>query len=443
MRIKANSSFIFLEDTIVKYPFWLKKTLAEAGLGNWIPGAANLFNSPSTILGSCSDTILQGDFQSFVTSENYQTTPSPDYLDLSSDHIQGLGMPVQVLPRILPFKDYSPPEGFSETRDAVSNYLDLEYGVPFNPSKEVLITNGIAHAIQTALETFVNPGENVLLPDPCPIGHEQLVRNHGANPIWMTLRHENGRLHFSETELKRQMRKSRVTILSNPSIPTGGVFHEEDFLRIGTSALKNNCLLIWDHSLMGLQLDGSPFHPGNLNETRNLSLNAGSLSISHGISAANVGWLSGNENLIAPCKLLLKMRNTSPSILSQHILVDAIEKAQSNEWYEFLHRLGENRKHNFQKLAGMGFDPFWPAGGPYIWIPIWRKEISSAHFCEELELKYKVLIKPGTFFGPSGAGYARVSFGVDEGRSIEALRRMELYLENKPLMKPEQIRLAA
>jgi len=53
------------------------------------------------------------------------------------------------------------------------------------------------------------------------------------------------------------------------------------------------------------------------------------------------------------------------------------------------------------------------------------------------------LIKPGTFFGPSGAGYARVSFGVDEGRSIEALRRMELYLENKPLMKPEQIRLAA
>jgi aspartate/methionine/tyrosine aminotransferase len=60
-----------------------------------------------------------------------------------------------------------------------------------------------------------------------------------------------------------------------------------------------------------------------------------------------------------------------------------------------------------------------------------------------LELNYKVLIKPGTLFGPSGAGYARVSFGVDEGRSIEALRRMELYMDNKPLMKTEKIRLAA
>ncbi|MDX7603778.1 hypothetical protein, partial [Citrobacter freundii] len=62
----------------MKYPFWLKKTLAEAGLGNWIPGAANLFNSPNNILGSCSDSILQCDFQSFANSENYQTTPSPD-----------------------------------------------------------------------------------------------------------------------------------------------------------------------------------------------------------------------------------------------------------------------------------------------------------------------------------------------------------------------------
>jgi len=432
-----------LEDTTVKYPFWLKKTLAEAGLGNWIPGAKNLFSAPNNILASCSDTILQGDFESFANADTFITTPSPDYLDLSCDHIEGLGIPVQVLPRTLVLKELSPQEGFSETRDAVSNYLDLEYGVPFNPVNEVLITNGINHAIQTALETFVNPGDNVLLPDPCPANHEQLVRNHGSNPIWITLRHEDGRLHFSETELNRQMRKSRVAILSNPSIPTGGVFNEEDFLRIGDCASKNNCLLIWDHSLMGLQLDGSPFHPGNSNETRKLSLNAGSLSISHGISAANVGWLTGNENLIAPCKLLLKMRNASTSVLSQQILVDSIQKAQSNEWYEFLHRLTENRKHNFQKLAGMGLDPFWPAGGPYIWIPIWRKEINSVHFCQELELNYKVLIKPGTLFGPSGAGYARVSFGVDEGRSIEALRRMELYMDNKPLMKIEKIRLAA
>lgn len=427
----------------MKYPFWLKKTLAEAGLGNWIPGAKNLFASPNNILGSCSDKILHGDFQSLANSEDFQNAPSPDYLDLSCDNIQGLGMPVQVLPRTLPVKDLSPQEGFSETRESVSNYLDLEYGVPFNPANEVLITNGITHAIQTVLETFVNPGESVLLPDPCPTVHEQLVRNHGANPIWITLRQEDGRLHFSESELKSQMRKSRVVILSNPSIPTGGVFQEEAFLRIGTFALKNNCMLIWDQSLMGLQLDGSPFHPGNSNETRELSLNAGSLSISHGISAANVGWLTGNESLIAPCKLLLKMRNSCASVLSQQILVDAINKAQSNEWHEFRNRLQENRNYNFQKLAGMGFDPFWPAGGPYIWIPIWRKEINSADFCQEMELNYKVLIKPGTFFGPSGAGYARISFGVDEGRSIEALRRMELYLENKPLTKTEPIRLAA
>ena len=292
-----------MEDITVKYPFWLKKTLAEAGLGNWIPGATNLFSAPNNILASCSDTILQGDFESFANADTFINTPSPDYLDLSCDHIEGLGIPVQVLPRTLVLKELSPQEGFSETRDAVSNYLDLEYGVPFNPVNEVLITNGINHAIQTALETFVNPGDNVLLPDPCPANHEQLIRNHGSNPIWITLRHEDGRLHFSETELNRQMRKSRVAILSNPSIPTGGVFNEEDFLRIGDCASKNNCLLIWDHSLMGLQLDGSPFHPGNSNETRKLSLNAGSLSISHGISAANVGWLTGNENLIAPCKL--------------------------------------------------------------------------------------------------------------------------------------------
>ena len=428
----------------MKYPFWLKKMLAESGLGKWIPGASNLFVSPNDILGACSDTILHGDFESLVNPSLTPAPPSPDFLDLSSDFIQGLGMPVHVLPRTLAVKDFSPPGGLSETREAVSNYLEHEYGAFFDPTSELLITNGINHGIKTVLDSFVNPGENVLLPDPCPPDHELLVRNHGANPIWITLRQEDGKLLLSELELKKRLRSSRVAIFSCPSNPTGGVFEQETFKKIGSYALKNNCILLWDNSLLGLQLDGTPIHPGNLDEIRKVSLSTGSLSISHGISAANVGWLTGNENLIAPCKLLSRMRNENISLIGQQILIDSFNKPESKEWQMFINRLKESRNHHFQKLSNLGLDPYWPAGGLFIWIPVWRKEISSTDFCKQLEQKYKLLIKPGIYNGPSGEGYARVSFGVDEGRSNEALRRLELYLENKPLVVNNEIsKLAA
>ncbi len=418
------------------YPYWLKKMLAEAGLGNWIPGAANLFPCPSTTLATCSDRILQTNFESIAFGNASQVPPSLDYLDLSSDQIQGMGMPVQTLPRSLSNQSYSPIEGLNETREAVSNYLDVEYAARFDVKKELLITQGSRHAIQIALEAFVNPGDKVLLPDPCPPHHEQLVRNHGAIPIWITLRQEDGKHIYSERELQRQMRSSRATLLSSPANPTGGIFDQEDFQKLGCAAVKNKCLIIWDTSLLGLQLDGKLIHPGSFEETRKISLCAGSLSLSHGIAAARIGWLGGAENLIAPCRVLLKMQGGSPSIISQQILTETMRNSESEERHKFLGRLQKNRDQCYNSMASMGFDPLWPAGGPYLWIPIWRRDIDTSLFTKELEFNYKLLIKQGNTFGHSGIGYARITFGVDEGRLDEALRRLTLFIEKKPLVAP-------
>lgn len=412
------------------FPFWLKKMLVDAGLGHWLPGSENISSSAHTI-AQCSNRVLTAPFSCLNNMEESDTPPAPDFLNLAGGYLQGFSPPGASLPRSLPEAVCQLPEGSPGLREELSRYMASENQAVYSSEKEIAVTNGATQAIQLALDSLVNPGEQVMLPDPCPALHEHLVRCHGARPIWLQTRQEEGNLCFSLKEFSSQLKKCRMALFANPGNPCGGVIRTPRLQEMTSLARKANAIILWDCTLHELQFDGPPVHPGSLEDCRNYSLIANSLSVSHGLSPTRVGWLTGPEFLLSPCKALLKIQRNGASELGQRILLDHLHSWSRADWNRTLERLDQNRHQAYQRLCGMGLDPFWPAGGIWFWLPVWRRQ-SAEDFCQQLSQGYQVLLRPGEGFGPSGPGYVRLSFGVEEGRLDEALRRMELYLENKP-----------
>lgn len=423
------------------YPFWLKKMLVEAGLGNWLHDVQKQIPFASQILPLCTDRFLQGPLEKLDQLSKVTPEYGPEYLDLSRDHLLGLRWPTRTLVRgATPCEPLT--HGEEVVRENISTFLHSEFGCDMDPENEVLVTAGPQQALQIILDTYVNTNEGVMLTDPCPKYHQHLATFHGSNTHWLSLRQEEGRLRFSDLEMKRLMRKCKLAVFSLPSNPMGGFFNEDDLATIAFLASRNRCLVFWDTSLMTLQLDNYCTHPGALPNLMEQSLIGGCMGPAHGPLSSQAGWLCAPNRLLSPCKTLMEMQLRVTGAHEQTALLESLKSFRSQEQQLLLQRLRQNRSHAYSRLCSMGLEPYWPLGGSHFWIPVWQKMLSGTGFCDLLASNSQVLVKPGDMFGPCGQAYVRVSFGVDEGKLDEAMRRMALVLENAPVTPPLN-RLAA
>jgi aspartate/methionine/tyrosine aminotransferase len=425
----------------VTYPFWLKKLLVESGLGNWIPGAQTQIPDACHILPLCTDKFLQGPLDRLSEFDDPCRQVGHEFLDLSREHVMGLGSAVKSPIAVQTTRD---PLTTGETviREKVSEFLGTYIEHQWDPETEILITAGPQQALQIILDTFINPGEKVLLTDPCPRHHHHLAAFHGAQIQWLSLRQEEGRLKFSEREMKYLMQKSKLAIFSLPSNPMGGCFHEDDLATISVLASKNRCLLFWDTSLMTLSMGEKIHHPDALRQMREQSLFGGCMGPAFGPMASQAGWLCASSRILSPCKTLVQMQMRIPGLQEQFALAEAIKSCNTTEHSNLLQRLRQNRSHAYQRLSAMGFEPYWPQAGCHFWIPVWQKLVCSSDMTNQFATRSQVLVSRGDLNGPSGNAYIRVSYGVDESRLDEALRRMAIQMNGESQL-PAASKLAA
>jgi aspartate/methionine/tyrosine aminotransferase len=401
----------------------LTKLLIRTGLARWLPPVRRLGHGAAGFLHYYSDRVLAAPHAALAGTAPFLQIGDPDGIDLA------LGSPrCDLVPSAstwLPAdrRGPPPPGGLPELREAVADRLAAEQRLRVDPTQEVLVTAGAAGALAVVLDTFVNPGDRVVLFDPTALLYPLMVRQRRARIRWVPTEMQAGRIRFPFDRLARALHRARLLLLACPASPTGGVFTAEDLEQVAWWAERHDVLLFSDKAFARYQYEGEPSSLGALPTAQKRTLTAGTASKDYGLASARVGWLAGHRHLIGACALTAALEGQLVPTLCQQLACTALRQDRQT-FAPLLTELAARRRYVFDRLQALGMRPSWPAGAFFFWVGVGHLGLSGAAFAERLRREKKVLVWPGHFFGPSGTAHVRLSYLTDEGRLREGLARL-------------------
>jgi aspartate/methionine/tyrosine aminotransferase len=412
----------------VAYPLLVTKLLVRLGLAPHFPRARRLLDGPATALRYCSDRLLVAPLEELAPLAAALESAAADTIDLTQGTPRFDLLPSGTSKLPADRRGWPPVAGLPELRQAIASKLLTDNNLAVAPDDEILVTAGVLGAMHTALDAFVNAGDRVVLMDPGSPIYPLALRTRRAKIRWLTTWIEEGRTRFRLDQLARSLRGAKMLVLNSPANPTGGVIAPEDLEQIAWWADKYDVLLFSDEVFERFQHDGEQVSPGTLPKARARTLTAGSVSKGHALAAARVGWLAGPRTLIRPCLATVALRSPFVPTLSQQVALVALRTDVAA--FEAIRETFDSRRHYVsERLRAIGLNPGWPAGGFFFWVPVWEMGRSGRSFAEALLREKKVLVTPGDLFGPSGAGYVRLSYAADDGRVHEGLDRLAEFIE--------------
>jgi aspartate/methionine/tyrosine aminotransferase len=414
----------------VTHPLILLKLLIHSGLSPLLPGLQRRLGGGAEYLRYYSNRLLSSPAWELECAVNALQPPGPDVLDLTAGSPQFDLLPSAGTKLPADRRGWPPFPGLPELRSAVSERLRAHQGLAFNPNTEVLITSGVHGAVATVMDAFVNRGDRVVLLDPTSPLYVLAARTRRARVCWLPTWVEEGRTRFRLDQLARALRGARLFMLSSPANPTGGVIATEDLEQIAWWADRHDVLILSDEIFERYQYESPSPAIGTLARARPRTLTTGGVSKGHALTSARVGWLAGYRHLLRPCLITAALHSPFVPTLSQQIALAALRTPE--ESFEPLRaEFAARRRYVYERLRAIDLKPEWPAGGLSVWVPVWELGRSGRQFAEGLLRDKNVRILPGDLFGPSGAGYFRLSYAVDDGRLQEGLNRLTEYVQGR------------
>jgi aspartate/methionine/tyrosine aminotransferase len=426
----------------VSYPLFFAKLLIRSRIARFLPAVRRLTNGGSRFLHYYSNRILMAPHAELLQAADLLAARGPDALDLASGSPSFDIVPSGTTKLPADRRDWSGPWGLAELRQAVADNLQSEQQLSHNPADEVLVTHGASGAFSTVLETFINPGDRVVLFDPTSPVFSLLLRYRRARIRWVPTWMENGQTHFRPQELVKAFRHARMVVVATPNNPTGGVLSDEHLDLITWWAKRRDLLIVNDTAFDSYIYDARPPSISALPRARERTLTIGSVSKTYALASTRVGWLAGHRHLVRPCAVAACLQMPFVPTLCQQVALAALREC--GDAIAAIHKEFESRRrYAFERLQAMGLKPAWPSGAFFFWIPVRELGLSGQEFADRLLLAKKVLIWPGALFGPSGGDYVRLSYATEDGRLREGLTRLADFIRELPEKQPAHVSRAA
>ena len=319
---------------------------------------------------------------------------------------------------------YQSYQGLPELRDAIAKFYNKFFGVELNPLNEVLPLMGSKEGIMHISLAFLNPGDEVLIPNPGYPTYLSVTKLVQANPVFYNLSEENGWFpNLSELENK-DLSKVKLMWINYPHMPTGASANFDQFEKLLEFAKTNNILLINDNPYI-FNLNDDYLSLLKVKGYKDFVLELNSLSKSFNMSGWRVGMLVGSSDNITK---VLRVKSNMDSGMFYGIQKGAIAALNLDKnWFEDLNKVYLKRRKLIWNIAdklNCSYDK--NSKGLFVWAKLPNHIKSSEQFIETLLQEKKIFIAPGTIFGTNGEGYIRFSLCVDEVKIDEALKRIEL-----------------
>jgi aspartate/methionine/tyrosine aminotransferase len=411
------------EAAAVTYPLFLIKLLIRTGFAPWLRPIRRLSEGGTAFLHYYGDEVVGAPHGDLREMGEFLEIDGPDAINLALAEPRFDLVPSSSTKLPAERRGWPPFTGLQELREAVAAKLRDHQHLSVSPSEEVLITSGVAGAFRIVVDSFVNRGDRVALFDPGSPLYRLALQHRRARIHWIPTWMESGCIRFHMEPFARALRRARLLVINSPLNPTGGVFAPEDLEQIAWWADRRDVLIFNDEAFERFVFEGRQLSIGTLPKAWQRTLTAGSVSKGYGLAAARVGWLAGHRHLIRPCTMTALLHAAWPPTLCQQIALAALR--QGDEAFASIRQeFDSRRRYTYERLQALGLKQVWPAGGFFIWLPIQELGLSGIDFARKLLQAKRVLVSPGEFFGPSGAGHVRISYATEDGRLCEGLTRL-------------------
>ena len=322
---------------------------------------------------------------------------------------------------------YTSNAGLKELRCEISNYIMRKQGIKYDPINEILVTVGGSEAIDVALRCMVNPGDEVIIPQPCYVSYEPCAVMADAVPVIINLKHEN-EFRLTAEELEAAITdKTKILILAFPNNPTGAIMEKKDLEAIAEVILKHDLYVISDEIYSELSYNEAHVSIATLPGMRERTIMINGFSKAYAMTGWRLGYACGPEIIMKQMTKLHQFAIMCAPTTSQYAAVEAL-KHGDGDVAEMRESYNQRRRFLMYQFREMGLECFEPYGAFYVFPCIKEFGMTSEDFAMRFLEEEKVAVVPGTAFGDCGEGFLRISYAYSIDDLKVALGRMKKFI---------------
>ena len=331
---------------------------------------------------------------------------------------------------------YGPNKGLAPLRKAISNRISQKHGVSYDPDKEVIVTVGGSEAIDLALRGIIDPGDEVLVVEPCFVCYAPLVELAGGVPVAVPTKVENN-FKLTVDDLSGKITdRTKLLILPFPNNPTGAVMTREDLDPIAELLRDTNIMVLSDEIYSELTYGRKHFSIIELEGMPERTIYVNGFSKAYAMTGWRLGYVTAPEPIITQIAKIHQYGIMCSPYISQNAAIEALESCDM-EIAKMVDEYNIRRKFLVSEFNRLGLTCFDPEGAFYVFPCIKSTGLDSEEFCERLLYEERVAAVPGSAFGSSGEGYMRISYAYSLKHLMEAMKRIEKFLAKLEAEKNE------
>ncbi|HVO69031.1 MAG TPA: aminotransferase class I/II-fold pyridoxal phosphate-dependent enzyme [Aggregatilineaceae bacterium] len=323
---------------------------------------------------------------------------------------------------------YTSNGGTAGLRRAISRYLLRLYGIEYNPDTEILVTVGVSEALYLVMNAVLNPGDEVIIPQPSFVAYAPEVMLAGGTPVIIetSVRHE---FQVTGAEVEAAVTsRAKAVLLGYPNNPTGAVMTRERLTEIAAVADKHDLLVISDEIYDRLVYGITHTHFATLPGLRPRTVVLSGFSKSHAMTGWRLGYAVGPVELIAAMNKIHQYTIMSAPTMAQFAVADTLD--QADDEVEKMRAEYDRRRHLIVSgLNELSLSCFEPRGAFYAFPSVATAGMDEETFADTLLREERVAVVPGTAFGACGAGFVRASYATAYEKIEEALERMHRFMQ--------------
>ncbi len=323
---------------------------------------------------------------------------------------------------------YTSNSGMPELRQELSHHLKDSYHLEYDPDGELLITVGVSEGLDLAMRAILNPGDEVIMPDPCYVAYDPCVILAGGEPIKVPTNQENN-FEISAGDIEaRVTEKTKAILIGYPANPTGAVMSRDRLEQIAEVARRHKLLVISDEIYAKLVYGVEHTCFATLPGMKENTILLGGFSKAYAMTGWRIGYAAASKDIIAAMTKIHQYTMMSAPTMAQVAAIEALRAGEPGV-LEMVEDYNRRRRVIVKGLNDIGLPCFEPRGAFYAFPSIKGTGLTSEEFAERLLIEEKVAAVPGSAFGQCGEGYIRCCYATSLADIEEALSRMKRFVD--------------
>jgi aminotransferase len=322
---------------------------------------------------------------------------------------------------------YTSNYGLLELREEIARTFKWDHSIEYNPENEILITTGVSEAYDLAIRAMVNPGDEVIIPEPSYVSYKPCTIFAGGKPVVVSSSAENDFKLSPESLKKAITKKSKVLVLNFPNNPTGATMNKKELEEIVDIIIEHDLIVISDEIYEKLTYEGVHIPFSSLNEMQNRTIILNGFSKAYAMTGFRIGYSLAPHDITDAMMKVHQYSMLCAPITGQMSALEALKHGKK-EVESMVREYNRRRRVIVKRLNEMGLRCNAPKGAFYAFPSITSTKLNSEKFSTELLKNEKVAVVPGTAFGECGEGHIRCSYATSNEDLKSSLDKMQSFI---------------